>query len=493
MNFLRYLASKRTDYFYNFLLFVASFVCLALGVNESTRFLAYCSGFFIYFLVRRQNVWENLIIGALLGAWYGNFAFNWLSRFADFTAFHLAVIFNGLMVAVIFIAAHFLYKTFPKSFFIKIFGLSVGIFLMRFFFHYSPFLAYAKAFLTIVNTTTVYDWLTPYLGSSVTDILVLATGSLTAQLYLQMKNKRVTQSLYIYLTTFIILLMVPLLRSTTSRTDTPPQTVKVALLQGNFNWSWEERLARSDEIFQYYSSETRKVAQQGAQIVIWPEYAVPVDVLHERRDISEQLANLAIEQNVVVITGSLEMITDVPNPNNKWTGYDVSLVYDPKKILLEPYRAIYPISNNVKVGNKRVFFDTEFATFPVISCFEVAYHKFVADYANLNHPYDFNIGIANIQLFLGTDGAKRIEDHIRRIAMESGKYFIYVSNTGPSLVINPKGEFVHKIPSLVRKSLVVEIPKIKEQSFYSRFQDFPLIILFFSALCIVYSANRKHK
>lgn len=493
MNFLRYLASKRTDYFYNFLLFVAAFVCLALGVNEPTRFLAYCSGFFIFFLVRRQNVWENLVTGFLLGAWYGNIAFNWLARFADFTAFNLAVAFNGLMVAAIFVSAYYLYKTFPKSLFIKVFGLSFGIFTMRCFFHYSPFLAYAKAFLTIVNTTTVYDWLVPYFGSTVTDILVLATGSLAAQLYLQIQKRRVTRSLYVYLLVFILLLAVPLFRIASLVPIQSQPTAKVALLQGNFNWSWEERLARSDEIFRYYSAETRRVAQQGAQVVIWPEYAVPVDVLHERRDISEQLANLAVEQNIAIVTGSLELITDAPNPNGKWTGYDVSLVYDPKKILLEPYRAIHPISNNVKVGNKLVFFDTQFASFPVISCFEVAYHRFVSDYENLNHPFDFYIGIANIQLFLGTDGAKRIQDHIRRVAMENGKFFIYVSNTGPSLVINPSGEIIYKIPSLVKKSVVLDIPKIKKESFYSRFQELPLIVIFFVSFGFIFRAKRQRK
>lgn len=493
MKFLRYLASKRTDYFYNFLLFVLAFICVSQGVNEATRFLAYCSGFFIFFLVRRQNVWENLVTGFLLGAWYGNVAFNWLSRFADFTAFHLAVAFNGLMVAVVFVTAYYLYKTFPKSFFIRVFGLSVGILLMRLFFHYSPFLAYAKAFLTIVNTTTVYDWLAPYFGSTITDIMVLATGSLSAQLYIQVKKRKLSRYVYIYLTVFIFLLAVPLLRENSSTSNLRQPTTRVALLQGNFNWSWEERLARSDEIFKYYSSETRKVAQQGARIVIWPEYAVPVDVLHDRRDLSEQLANLAVDQNVVIVTGSLELITDAPNPNGKWTGYDVSLVYDPKKILLEPYRAIHPISNNVKAGNKRVLFDTQFATFPVISCFEVAYHRFVSDYTNLNHPFDFYVGIANIQLFLGTDGAKRIQDHIRRVAMENGKYFIYVSNTGPSLVINSEGDVTYRIPSLTRKSVVLDIPKIKDESFYSNYQELPLIVLLYGVFVFLFRAKRRHK
>ncbi|MBK6374936.1 MAG: hypothetical protein IPF67_18025 [Saprospiraceae bacterium] len=89
------------------------------GVNESTRFLAYCSGFFIYFLIRRLNLWENALVGLALGASYGYFTFLWLSRFADFTAFNLAIAFNGLMVSVMFVFAYFLYKTFPRTVFVQ--------------------------------------------------------------------------------------------------------------------------------------------------------------------------------------------------------------------------------------------------------------------------------------------------------------------------------------------------------------------------------------
>ncbi|MGB3094513.1 MAG: nitrilase-related carbon-nitrogen hydrolase [Microgenomates group bacterium] len=493
MNFLRYLASKRTDYFYNFLLFVGGFICLSQGVNEQTRILAYLSSFFFVLLIKRLRVWSSALTGLLMGAGYGYFAFIWLAKFADFTAFHLAVAFNSVLFGLTFLLAHALFKRFPKSLFIHIFGLSVGIFVVRTLFHYSPFLGYAKAFLTLVNTTTVFDWLVPFFGSSITDILVLATGSLGVQIFTRVTNKKGVRELYPYIIACIVLLSIPLLKELLPTKTSKADSVKVALLQGNFNWSWDDRLARSDEIFQYYSAETRKAAGMGARIVIWPEYAVPVDILHSRHDIGEKLAVLSTEEDVVIVTGSLELITDAPNPNGKWTGYDVSLVYDPKKILLEPYRAIYPISNNVKAGNKRVVFGTEFATFPVISCFEVAYHGFVAGYSNLDKPFDFLIGIANIQLFVGTDGAKRIQDHIRRVAMENGKYFIYVSNTGPSLVIDPSGEIIYKIPSLVKKSVVLNVPKIKKASFYSRFQELPLIVLAFVSIGLLFRAKRQRK
>lgn len=73
--------------------------------------------------------------------------------------------------------------------------------------------------------------------------------------------------------------------------------------------------------------------------------------------------------------------------------------------------------------------------------------------------------------------------------MENGKYFIYVSNTGPSLVIDPSGEIIYKIPSLVKKSVVLNVPKIKKASFYSRFQELPLIVLAFVSIGLLFRAK----
>ena len=494
MKLLNYLISKKTTYLTNIALGVAGFICLSQGVNEQTKVLAYFSSFFFYFLVRRLNIWENIIVGLAIGGSLGYTLYSWLSLFADFTALNLSVAFNAVVFAVVFASAHSLYKKFPDSLFINVFALSTGVFAIRTIFHYSPVFAYVKAFLMVVNTSTVFDWLVPYFGSTITDVLVLATGSLIALIYIQVRNKKISQSLYIYVACFILILTVPIIKLLhPSRSLPQTESVKVALVQGSFNWSWEERLKQTDHIIKYYIAETKYAARKGAEIVVWPEYAVPMDILHDRREISEQLANLSSKENVVLVTGSLELITDQLNPNGKWIGYDLSLVFDPEKILLEPYRAVYPISNNVKVGNKPIIFDTKYGSFPVISCFEVAYHKFVADYSNQNHPLDFFIGIANIQLFQGTEGGKRIKDHIRRIAMENGKYFIYVSNTGPSFVLNPAGEFEHLIPNLKKETLIVNIRKIKERTFYSRYQDLPLFMFFVVGYWATYSRLKKKK
>ena len=493
--YFRYLDSKKTEYLVNIALFSAGYVCLSQGFNEQTKFLAYFSSFFFYLLARKLKIWESFVVGFVMGAWFGYVSFHWLSFFKDFTAFNLAIAFNGLLFSLIFGGASFLFNKYPKNTFVHIFSFSLVIFLIRAVFHYSPFMAYAKAFLTLVNTSTYFDWLVPVFGSSITDILVLATGCLMALIYTHLKDKKSLNNLYPYIFVFLLLALVPLFSNYGQSFDkSKKEIVKVALLQGNFNWDWEDRVRRTEEIVEYYSKETANAAGQGAQIVIWPEYAVAKDILHSNQILSEKLVSLSYKHKVVIVAGSLELITDQPNPNNKWTGYDVSLVFDPEKILLEPYRAIYPISDNVLVGKKRIIFDTKYGSFPVISCFEVAYHKFVADYSNQSQPVDFLVGIANIQLFLGTDGTKRIQDHIRRIAMENGKYFVYVSNTGPSFVINPKGEFEHIVPTLAQKTLVVDVPKIKERSFYSKYQDLPLLLLFsFSYGTVLYTHSKRKK
>ncbi len=62
--------------------------------------------------------------------------------------------------------------------------------------------------------------------------------------------------------------------------------------------------------------------------------------------------------------------------------------------------------------------------------------------------------------------------------MESGKYFVYVSNTGPSFVLDPRGEFKLYIPIGKRSTQLYDVPKIREISFYSKYQELPLMIVF---------------
>ena len=492
MNFLRYLASKKTEYLINIACFAAGTYCLVLGVNEQTSAFAYFAFGFFYFLVRRLEVLETFIIGFFAGAIYGYSSFFWLAVFADITPFYMAMFFNSFFLAIIFSLSSFLFKRFPRSYFVHLFSFGFVLFIIRAGFHNSPILPYAKAFLTYTNTPTVFDWLTPYLGSSIIDILILSTGCLFAQIWIKYKDGRLPNQLINYIVFLVVVLIINATLSLRNNSTADRETVRIALLQGNFSWDWGDRVERTDEVFEYYSNQTLLAAAKGSKIVVWPEYAIPKDILHADTAILERLIALSHKTGASIVAGSMEIINNTLSSDFK-NKYDLSVVVDPEKLLLEPYRAVRPIFTQTVAGTKKVLFNTQKSTFPVISCFEVADHRFVLDYLSKEaKSVDFLIAIANIQIFENNEGTARITNHIRRIAMESGKYFVYVSNTGPSFVLDTHGGFKLYIPTGQQSTQLYDVPKIKEASFYSKYQELPLLLIFvFAFSCVIVQSRKK--
>ncbi len=475
------------------LLFAGGYVFSTRGTNDPTSYLIYFASSFWYFLVVRLRPRYSALAGAGAGALYAQYEYEWITKFAKMDPYYATIVLNGVGFALTFALASYLIRKYPQSDFIRIFSLSFGILALRTIIHYSPVLPYAKAFLMLANTPTLFDWLIPYFGSSAVDVLVIATGCAVARGLEFTKNKRVTPSfvgiitLLIFLTTGSVIV-----RNFLPIDDAARPSVKVALVQGNFNWPWDVRVKNTGQMFEYFLGQSKIAAQKGAKIIIWPEYAIPKDILHHEMMMGERLANASHDLDAVIVLGSLEIVPGPPRPDGKWNGYDLSLVFDPEHILLEPYRAIFPFTDNVLSGTKPVIFDSTYARFPVISCFEVANHKFVRDYTQNGKPIDFYIGIANIQLFDGTSGHDRIRNHIRRIVAENGKYFVYVANTGPSTVFDRSGNALAATHSGERATLIFNVPKIPENTMYSTYQELPAALAVFGPLLfIVYSHRAK--
>ena len=236
-------------------------------------------------------------------------------------------------------------------------------------------------------------------------------------------------------------------------------------------------------------NESAKAATKGARVIIWPEYAIAKDIFHSDSTLKSRLIAFASQHNVSLAFGTFEFINPyaAADFNNK---YDLSVVVDPKRGILEPYRAVHPIFDTVVPGKKLVSFHTQNTIFPIVSCFEVAYHKFVTNLTN-NDQTELIFAIANIQAFENSDGLHRISNHIRRLALENGKYFIYVSNTGPSFALDPLGNTVASITNKQRDMRVVDVPKIREKTIYAQFDELPLFLLWAALIWAVTISSRK--
>ncbi|HTF34099.1 MAG TPA: apolipoprotein N-acyltransferase [Myxococcota bacterium] len=115
---------------------------------------------------------------------------------------------------------------------------------------------------------------------------------------------------------------------------TPPsgQKIRVAVLQGNIDqgvkWSheWQEVTLR------IYEELTRRARAEGAEVVVWPETAVPGS-LETDPDFRERIEGLARDQAVVLVVGAV----GVEPVGRAYRYYDSAYVFNPAGRQIERY------------------------------------------------------------------------------------------------------------------------------------------------------------
>ncbi len=475
MNFLHFWKSEK-DRIIPSLLFLGSVTLASLGLYEASSFCMYLFPVPLYFLLRRLKGWETVVYGLNYGLYLAFPTYLWLTKFERFDPFIMAEIGYGMAFLISFAVATYLMRRYPKKEFLQIFGFALVWLILQIVMHYVEVLGFAKAFIKISNTPTFFDWVLPYLGTGGVEALVLGFGFLLArsiEIYLEGKSLK---KLFWYFVVFAVLIVFGIFQVFTTPQRRADKTIRVAAVQGNYGIDWYARVEQADSILDFFLKSTREVADKGAKIVIWPEYAAAVDILTERPDMSKKIEQISKELDVVIVMGTLEK-ADPTDQTDKGIGYDLTLVYDPDKGRLEPYRAVYPYSSNIYHGTKTMVYRTKYGNFPVLSCFEVARHRFVADYFNKGEPIDFIVAIANNQVFDGTYGANRLKNHARRVAGENGRFLMYVTNTAPTTIYDNEGDIVAAVPYQTQGYVMYDIEKRDNVTLYSRFQDLiPLIV-----------------
>ena len=462
--------NKEKDNIIPLFLFLSAIVMGAMSQFNATSFFIYVFPIPLYFLMRRINIWQAMTYGLNYGFYFAFSAYLWLTKFERFDPFILAELGYGLAFLVTFTVGSYLIRKYPKKEFVQIFAFAFVWLLIQVLLHYVGAFGFAKAFIKATNTSTFFDWSLPFFGSGMVEFLVLSFGFLLGRIlavYLEGKSLR---PLLWYIVAFGIFLALGIFQAFSAPQKRADQVVRVATVQGNFGFDWWKRVELADDILNYFLKTTEEAAHKGAKVVIWPEYAAAVDILNERPDMSKKIEKASKDLNVVIVLGSLEH-AQPKDQTDKGIGYDLSLVYDPDKGRLEPYRAVYPYSSNIYHGTKPVIFETKYGNFPVLSCFEIARHKFVADYFNKGKPIDFIVGIANNQVFDGTYGPVRLQNHAHRVAAENGRYLMYVTNTAPTTIFDNEGNIVATVPFQTQGYTMYDIEKIRNETIYSRFQD----------------------
>ena len=263
---------------------------------------------------------------------------------------------------------------------------------------------------------------------------------------------------------------------------------KVRLVQPNApqHEKWDPEKAH---IFVNRAIEFTGVPNEGVDLIIWPETAIPYPL-----DIAAPvLERVAAAADGVPVFAGLNRRT----PDGFWfnssvmieTGGVVSETYD--KVHLVPFGEYIPLRIDViralaassgygfSSGERVRAIETPIGRTVPLICYEVI---FPGHSRGVEGRQDLLLQITNDAWFGTFSGPYQHLDQARFRAVEQGLPMIRAANTGVSAVIDARGEVVASLALGEAGYLDVAVPAGLAPTFYARFGDWPAILVMIVAL-----------
>ena len=241
------------------------------------------------------------------------------------------------------------------------------------------------------------------------------------------------------------------------------EKIRVACVQGNISASnkWDSKTLKRIE--SVYWEKTREAAEQGADIVVWPETAIPFNItsgLYTKYD--KSCRELAKETKTYIIVGAYSndgggasynsLICYTPD------GERLDSVYNKRRLVpfgeFVPLRSFFekvipPLTDilitfdDITVGNDANIMDIEGSKVGCLICFDSIYDGLTHE--TLKNGAELICLSTNDSWFSGSAALKIHNSHAQLRAIESGRYVTRSASTGISTVISPRGEVLGSI------------------------------------------------
>jgi apolipoprotein N-acyltransferase len=312
---------------------------------------------------------------------------------------------------------------------------------------------------------------TPYIAM-VQMASVVGTYGITALIVLVngMLARTLVRRRWSYLVVVAVALMVPLGAGRLVLGGARPgRTVKVSLIQPNISGTvkWDE--AYSDTTMAILRRMTLETPD--STLVIWPETAVPFNILHRPIDL-ERVAALARRKRSAILFGC----PDYTFRDGVTRYYNSAVLVSPRgsvesiyrKIHLVPFGEMIPFEEHWELlrridlgegdfspGTEPTVFDAEGDPFAVAICFESIYPGLVGRFVDAGAR--FIVNITNDEWFGPSLGPSQ---HAQMAIMRAVEYRVGLArcaNTGISMLVDPYGRVSRRTGLFTRDVLVGEV------------------------------------
>lgn len=290
---------------------------------------------------------------------------------------------------------------------------------------------------------------------------------------------------------FVVLVLLPpvaIIHAVTHYRPGQP-TARVLVVQGNIPPD-EKWVRGADFSIETYDSLTRAGSTSIVDLAIWPETAVPVNLLRQS-GYRESLTRLASESRLAILTGASDQVRigSEPRPLNSAQLIDpfrgvtdrygkIDLVPFGERV---PFQKLFPALGKLNfgqaeflVGPRHTLFERntsegETLRFPALICFESAFpdltRQFVLRGAN------FLTTISNDAWYGRSSEPAQINALSRFRCIETRRAMARASNSGISMICDQLGREIISIDLFKRGQSAAIVPICEETTFYVRHGD----------------------
>lgn len=262
------------------------------------------------------------------------------------------------------------------------------------------------------------------------------------------------------------------------------RSFSVALLQGNIDQyqKWDQQY--EEAIYDRYAGLVREPAAKTADVIIWPESAIPAWIPNDRGALS-WLSELVRQSSATHIVGAVSRNIEPQAEFNS------AFLFNPQGVIeaqynkqhLVPFGEVAPLRfllgwipylgqlGTFNAGNKATVFNIHGKQWAPLICYEIIFPQLVR--RSVRQGADVVVNLTNDGWYLSTGAPEQhFVTSIFR-AIEVSRPVVRVANTGISAVIDPTGQIQLKTPLMKTEVFVqpVNVADSAQTTFYLKWGD----------------------
>ncbi len=269
------------------------------------------------------------------------------------------------------------------------------------------------------------------------------------------------------------------------------ENVRVAIVQGNVasGEKWQENSAI--DALALYESLTLQAVTQGADLVLWPETAVPVAPRIEAA-YDQHYRNLAAQNALVLATGGFDhdaagnsfngIFTYLADGSSPPPSYKRRLVpfgeFLPYRSLLAsllPFTKQFNLTgSDLSPGSAPALAQTPYGQVGYLICFDSIWPALTRE--AVSQGANILLLATNDSWYKNSPALRQHQTHALLRAVESGRYVVRGANTGISCIISPVGRITASLPPQTAGVLTGKVAFLQQQTLYTRLGDVILLL-----------------